>query len=139
MSGTDLTITTGGPFQFGALDQQVYSTFPKEQGARVVALMQGQETPIADMVDKTITVQDVLAHGVETVDEKTGEVKAVLRIVLVAPDGKAWQTTSGGIRNSIRLLAKFYGLPPWKDGLKLKVNQVKTARGRKTFYLEPVA
>jgi hypothetical protein len=136
--GTALAVTTGGPFQFGALDQQLFSTYPKDQGAKVVALMQGKFPALADQAGQEILVEHVLAHGVETVDED-GVVKAFLRIVLVSPDGTAYQTTSEGIRNSIRLLAKFYGLPPWKEPLKLKVQKIRTARQRVTYYLEPVA
>ena len=131
-------LPSGGPLQFGALDAQLYSTFPADERGRVVALMQGQATPLADMVDKEITIRHILAHTVEKVDEKTGEVTALLRIVVQGADGEAYQTTSNGIRDSIRLLAKFYGLPPWPEGLKVRVLSIRTRRGFKTFTLSPV-
>lgn len=131
-------IRTGGPLDFGGLEAQLFSTFPKEDRGRVVALMQGQADQLADIVGQVIQVQHILAHSVETVTED-GEVVGLLRIVLVDPEGKAYATTSAGVRESIRLLAKFYGLPPWADGLKLKVEAIKTRRGFKTFRLSPVA
>jgi hypothetical protein len=131
-------LPTGGPLDFGGLEQQLFSTFPKEQRGRVVALMQGQAEALADIIGREILVEHVLAHSVESVTEE-GEVVGLLRIVLVSPDGQAYATTAAGIRESIRLLAKFYGLPPWKDGLKVKVESIKTRRGFKTFRLSPVA
>jgi single-stranded DNA-binding protein len=130
--------SAGGPLDFGGLEAQLFSTFPKEERGRVVALMQGQAEQLAEMVGKVITVQHILAHSVETVTED-GEVVGLLRIVLQEPDGKAYATTSAGVRESIRLLARFYGLPPWADGLKVKVDSIKTRRGFETFRLSPVA
>lgn len=131
-------IPSGGPLDFGRMDAQLFSTFPKGDRARVVALMQGQAEPLVDMAGKEITVCHILAHTVERIDDKTGEVSALLRIVLAGPNGEAWQTTSNGIRDSIRLLAKFYGLPPWPEGIKVAVQQIKTRRGFKTYALSPV-
>lgn len=130
-------LSDGGPLEFGRLEAQLFSTFPEGERAKVVALMQGKAEQLADYVGQDISVQDILAHTVETITED-GEVKALLRIVLAGPDGKAYQTTSEGIRNSIRLLARFYGRPPWKDGLMVKVEAVKTRRNFKTFTLSPV-
>jgi len=137
--GTAVTpLPTGGPLDFGGLEAQLFSTFPAEQRGRVVALMQGQAAQLADIIGKEINVEHVLAHSVETVSEE-GEITALLRIVVVDADGTAYATTAAGIRESIRLLAKFYGLPPWKGGLKVKVESIKTRRGFKTFRLSPVA
>ena len=131
-------LPTGGPLDFGRLEAQLFSTFPDEQRGRVVALMQGQAEQLADHIGETISVQHILAHSVETVTDQ-GEVVGLLRIVIVAPDGTAYATTAAGIRESIRLLARFYGLPPWTDGLRVKIESIKTRRGFKTFRLSPVA
>jgi hypothetical protein len=130
-------VQTGGPLDFGGLDAQLFSTFPAEDKARVVALMQGKAKPLAEAVGQEITVVHILAHSVETVTED-GEVLGLLRIVLAGPNGEAWQTTSEGIRNSVRIISKYYGRPPWTNGLKLKVESVRTRRGRNTFTLSPV-
>lgn len=131
-------LPTGGPLELGGLAMQLFSTLPTSERARVVALMQGQAEQVADIVGQEILVEHILAHSVETITED-GEAVGLVRIVLVTPDGKAYATTAAGIRESIRLLAKFYGLPPWKDGLKVKVEAIKTKRNRRTFRLSPVA
>jgi hypothetical protein len=138
--GTDIApLPSGGPLDFGGLEAQLFSTLPKDQRGRVVALMQGQADQLADIVGQEIIVEHILAHSVEKVTDD-GEVIGLLRIVLISPDGKAYATTAAGIRESIRLLAKFYGLPPWGNGgLKVKVEALKTRRGFKTFRLSPVA
>jgi hypothetical protein len=144
MSGKESTSTAvvrapeeGGGFltPAGAL----FSTYPPAERAKVLGLMQGKATPLEEAVGKTIEVEHVVAHWVETVDEKTGEIKGFYRIVLGGTDGKAWQCASDGVRKSIGMIAHFYGRPPWSPALKLRVELIKTQRGRRTYALSPVA
>ena len=119
------------------LTERIYSTFAPIQKARVLALMQGQVPPLADQIGKVIEVRDVLAHWIETVDEDTGEIKAFWRVVL-ANGEQAYQAASKGVRQSIGTISRFYGEPPWDPPLKLKVEQITTAKRRKYFVLSPV-
>lgn len=128
--------SNGGPLDFGGLALTVFSTFGPADKARVVQLMQGQAEPLSEMIGETITVEHILAHTVETISDD-GEALALLRIVLVDKDGKAYATTSEGVRESVRLIANYYGSPPWLDGLALKVESIKTRRGFRTFRLSP--
>ena len=78
---------------------------------------------------------------VEVADPQTGEISRRLldRIVLVEPNGDAYACVSDGVRKSLQLLMHYYGAPPWKPALKVKVEQVTTRRGFRTFILNPVA
>jgi hypothetical protein len=58
--------------------------------------------------------------------------------VLIGPDEVAYSCVSEGIRRSIGLLAQFYGMPPWRGGIKAKVEQLTTRKARRTFILTPV-
>lgn len=128
--------TSGGVFG-SAFDLQLWSSFPPDEMGAVIALVQGSALALADMVEKVIPVRHILAHRIDSVDEDTGEVKTLDRIVLVTPDGTAYASTSEGVRRSLSLLMTVYGKPPWSPPLRLKLTQVNTRKGRRTFVLSP--
>ena len=105
--------------------------------ARVVGLLQKQVEPLADHIGETITIEHLVVHNVEMADED-GVAFEAARLVLVQPDGTAFGCVSEGARRSVGLLAQFYGMPPWKGGIKAKIEQVTTRRGFRTFILTPV-
>jgi hypothetical protein len=123
-------------FESTALD--FYSSYGKEEKGQVIRLLQGKHTPLADKIGEVIAVQHLVAHRIEVADED-GEVQLLDRIVLVDADGQAYQCVSDGIRRSLRYFAHFYGSPPWSPALKVKVEQITTRRGFRTFSLTPVA
>lgn len=113
-------------------------TLSGKDKARVVRLLQTQGEPLADYIGKIITVEHVLVHNVDMVNQETGEVNEATRLVLIASDETAYTCVSEGIRRSIGLLAQAYGMPPWTGGMRAKVEQLTTRRGRRTFILTPV-
>lgn len=106
--------------------------------ARVVRLLQEPGEPLSAFIGQQITVEHVLVHNIELLNEETGELEEASRLVVIAPDGTAYSCVSEGIRRSIGLLAQVYGMPPWKGGMKVMVKQLTTRRGRRTFVLTPV-
>lgn len=121
-----------------AMAVDVWSSFPATDANRVIRYMQGKASPLSENIGQTILVEHVLAHRVEMVDEESGEITLGDRIVLVTPKGDAYQAVSAGVRRSVQLIAHFKGLPPWTPPLKLKVEQIPTRRGFRTFTLTPV-
>ena len=129
--------SAGGPLSFESLVLDHFSTLPAAEKARTIKYMQGAVTPLQDMIGKKISVEHIVAHRVELVNDKTGEISEQVRIVLVSPKGEAWQAVSDGVKKSLRLIAQFEGVPPWPGGLTLEVSQIKTRRGFRTFVLSP--
>lgn len=128
-----------------ALALDVWSSFPDDpkNAPTIIRLLQAGAAKVADEINGEISVEHVLAHRVELeeVNKDTGEVSRVLadRIVLVEPDGTAYACVSTGVRKSLQYLMHYYGMPPWKPALKVKVEQLTTRRGFRTFILSPVA
>lgn len=121
---------------FGLSGSEVYSSLPATDKALVVSLLQGKAEPLGDHIGEVIQPVHVLGHLVQITDEDTGEVNLVPRVVLVCADGTAYQCASEGIRRSVALLMQYYGQAPWKD-LSVKIEQVNTRKGRRTFLLTP--
>lgn len=74
---------------------------------------------LRDNVNKEIVVTDYMAHPVKLLDEETGEVANVLRVILVCEDGSSFAAMSGGIRNSIERIVAMAGPAPWAPGIRM--------------------
>lgn len=119
-----------------ALD--LWTSLPEDKPAKILQAMQGDSIPLANVLGKTLTVQHILAHRVELVDEETGEIDEGGRIVLLTTDGKQYACVSKGVLASLKAIMHYYGTPPWDKGLKLKVVQASTRGARRVFKLLPV-
>lgn len=84
---------------------------------------------LADYINKTIVVRDVLAEQVELVDDETGEVAESVRVVFVDMDGESYQTISTGVYSALKRAIQVFGAPTWDEGLPITVKQVQVARG----------
>lgn len=116
----------------------LWSSMPLTNRAQIIQLLQGQTARLGDNIGAEIRVEHVLAHRVEMVDVQSGVVTEGDRIVLVTPDGASYAGVSAGMRKSLQLTMALYGMPPWKGGLLMKVGQVNTRAGRRTYTLSPV-
>lgn len=90
---------------------------------------------LTEQVNATIAIQDYLIHEYSKLDDRTGEVKDLVRLVLLSADGKSYQCSSAGIINSVRRAAFVYGRPPWKPERRATV-KFKTKAGRNIFWLD---
>lgn len=84
---------------------------------------------IADHINQTIVVRDVLAEQVEMADEDTGEVANAVRVVLIDTDGKSYQAISTGIYSALKRAIQIFGEPTWDEGLPVVIKQVAVAKG----------
>lgn len=116
---------------------QIYCSM-KNDGTRKSAVkiynaISSAEKNIADMINMTLDIVNVVAHPITLTDEVTGETVTALRTVLVDKDGVGYAAVSGGIANSLSRIFSIVGMPDnnaWeKEPVKMKIKQVKTRDG----------
>ena len=131
---------SSGVLDVGAL--QIWTSLDPttpEGKAAIVMHMQGESsTPASDAINSVIAVRHVLAHRIEMLDEKTGELIEADRIVLIDDAGESIACVSTGVRRSLQLIVSLYGAPPYDPPMQLRLTQKQTRKGRRTFQLSPV-
>ena len=88
-----------------------------------------------DCVGQEIDIKDVYCEEREITDEETGEIKKKYRTILFDMNGQTYATGSYGIFNIMRKLMAIYGMPTWKNGLKVKVAKRPIGNGKSTLTL----
>lgn len=121
--GTMLAGATGATFCSVKADGDLATA------AKVFNAMNNPEFRVADFINKEIPVQDVLIEMVEFPDEETGEVDRVPRVVLMTPDGKAYQATSIGMFNVVKNAFHIFGEAPWDPALTFVIKQRPVKNG----------
>jgi hypothetical protein len=122
---------------FGSAESVIYHSFPPDQAPKVLRYLNGKVSSLADQVGGRVSVEHLIAHHVEAADAATGELRRLVRLVLVSPTGEGWATTSGGVLTALRQLLAVYGPPPWQ--LTLEVQRLETRRGRQFLTVTPAA
>lgn len=84
---------------------------------------------IADMINKTIELRDVVMTPVDLVNEETGEVERATRSILIDTQGVTYTATATGIYNSLRNIYMIFHTLHFEPAIKVEVNQVTTKRG----------
>ena len=89
-----------------------------------------------DVLNQILTIQHVMAHNVDLTDSATGEITSSVRIVLVTTDGETIGTVSKGIFSSLQAITSIVGVPPWENGIRMRIKPVTTRNGYRTLVLE---
>lgn len=93
-------------------------------------------TPIADHLGETIALRHVVIQSVDMPEEKTGEIIAVPRVILVDDSGNAFHAISSGLMTSIRNLFAFVGTPDtWSAPIPVKVTEARGRSGHRYYTL----
>ena len=124
-----------GLFGRAAESPAPYVSFRPETAAEKARLYRAMTTPdfkVADCINQVIHLTDVYVERVEVVDQESGEVALVPRVVLFDADGKTYAATSRGIANSLERLFMVYGVPHWTEAIPVKIQQVQN--GARRFY-----
>lgn len=103
----------------------------QEQKAALYAAMTTPDKKIGDFINQKINAVDVFMEIVELVDEKTGEMFEMPRVVIFDEDGTTYTATSRGIYNAITRLFSVYGFPTWDPAIPLVIKQI--TRGERKF------
>lgn len=80
---------------------------------------------LSDCINTTIKVTDVYCEMVDVVNEETGEMSNMPRVVLVDKDGNGYQAVSKGVFNALKKIFMVFGEPHWEGGIDLKIKQIK--------------
>lgn len=93
----------------------------------------------SELIGQEFYVGEYVVHGVELLAEESGELVLARRAVFPQPDGPAISFVSEGVIKSLQKISWAIGRePPWDPPVKVKLKQVATGRGRRTFKLIPV-
>lgn len=91
------------------------------------------ENRLAECINMTLEVINVVAFPVALPNEVTGEINNCLSTVLITKDGKAYGATSQGIANSLARIFSIVGMPDngaWEtEPVKMKIKQMDTRNG----------
>lgn len=90
---------------------------------------------IADMLNLEFSIQHFLMHWVQVPGQEDGEIVDAVRTCLITTDNEVLACCSDGIRSSVMRLVEQHGLPPWKNGVPVKVVNVPTRKGWKMLAL----
>lgn len=91
-----------------------------------------------DIMADPFPMQHLLAQKVQILEERTGELVTMDRVVLISPDGKTVSFVSAGIMNCLKYIMGLYGRPPYQVPLWVRTRLVTTRKGFKTWNLDIV-
>lgn len=100
--------------------------------AMLFTALQAETLGLGELLGEPITVQHVVVHPAQSIDEETGGVKSFLRVVLIGPDGELYSCASTGIVEALSKFSWVFGNPPWVPPLKFRTKQV--VNGKKRYY-----
>ena len=126
---TNSAINTAMGAEAGTMICSIVNDGDRAKAAKIYNAMNNPEHRVSDFINKTIAVQDVLIEIREILNEETGEVAKVPRVVLIDPEGTGYQATSIGIYNVVRNAFTAFGPAPWDPPLKMTIKQRPVARG----------
>lgn len=113
----------------GATYTSIVNDGTRESASKFYAAMNNPEFRVSDFINKTIPVQDVLIEIRDIVNEDTGEIDRVPRVVLIDPDGRGYQATSKGMYNVVKNASIAFGSAPWTPPLEFTIKQRPTKNG----------
>lgn len=93
---------------------------------------------LADMINKTIDLRDVVINTVVLTADKNPapgsawanmEDQDAFRVILIDKDGVTYAATSSGVYNSVKNIFNIFGTLHFEEPMKIEVKQVKTKNG----------
>lgn len=79
------------------------------------------DRPVRELVNTELLLQHVYARVVDFTNKETGEVYPILRVCLVDTDGKVHPCASDGVRDALLRIFAGHGVPPWKNGVRVRI------------------
>lgn len=113
----------------GKMVCSIKPTGNRKEDAKIFAALNNPEFRLANFINKTLKIQNVLVEIREIMDDETGEIDTAPRVVLISEDGKAYQAVSKGIFNAVKNAYEVFGQAPWEPPLEIEVKQVAVGKG----------
>ena len=84
----------------------------------------------SDCLNMVVDVHNCYIEEVEMVNDDTGEVQKIPRVVLIDGNNEGYVAISRGVYRDFVRVCQVFGMPPWNDGVRLKLvqNQLKDRR-----------
>lgn len=91
-----------------------------------------------ESLNQQIAMRYWFVHEIELMNEKSGELRTVVRTVIVDDHGTAYQFVSDGVYSSLRTFVSIMGPGPYEPPLMVMPKQGNSKGGRRYFYLQPM-
>lgn len=108
-----------------------------DQEPLIYQARQGDLEMLADKIGFEFDLANVLMH-MATKETPEGEVKDLLRIVLITATGECYGTFASGVRDSLATVFATRGYPPYSPPIRFRVATKKTSKGFKLLRLDRV-
>lgn len=112
-------------------DAAFYSSIKgDDMDARISVLeAMSNATPLADSLNKALSVANIIIQEVSLTDEVTGKTNTAPRITLIDADGTAYSATSIGIFSSVKQLLAVAGEPEnWSKPVAMYAVEAKGSK-----------
>lgn len=108
----------------------------RESAVKMYNAVNDAENHISDCLGKELKITDMVAHPLEILDTETGELKKLVRVVLIDENGQGYHSMANGVVESMRRIIAIVGQGPWQPALTVVPTEKKTnTAGRKTIVL----
>lgn len=114
----------------------IFSTITGETHADRLRTLEAltNAVPVADHLDETIALKDVIVQATTMVDEKTGEERDALRTILIDAEGTSYAAMSDGLFKALQNIFAIMGNPnSWDAPLPIVVTEIKGRKGYRFF------
>lgn len=110
-----------------------------EQKKLLYKVINSPDCKLKDYINKNILLKDVYIENISLIDEETGEVSIVPRVILIDTENKSYTATSRGIMSSMIKVISVFGYPSeWEEPLTITVKSISTKTLRNTLIIEVV-
>jgi light-regulated signal transduction histidine kinase (bacteriophytochrome) len=116
----------------------VYSSFTADDRNGKLRILQAitNSTKLNSMIDQTLSLRHFVCQPAEITDPDTGEVKHVVRTILLTHDGKSYDTTSEAVVRSLQTIVGVMGVPStWDAPIDVAVQELRSSNGRRFLTL----
>lgn len=113
----------------GKMVCSIQPTGNRKEDAKIFTALNNPEFRIANFINKRIKVANVLVEIREILNEDSGEIETVPRVVLISDEGKAYQAVSTGIFNAVKSAFHVFGAAPWEPPLEIEIKQIAVGKG----------
>ena len=136
----ELTTNNTNNLMSNAIGESYFSVNPVTQEEKIAVFnaINNPDERLADHINETIEMRNLIIEMVDLTNESTGEIEACPRIIIIDNSGKTFQAVSVGVFSALKKIIAIFGEPKtWESFILVKVKQV-TRGERKMLTLEIV-